>query len=455
MCKEESMIDWEENIGHLIVDGGVDGVAVDDHIERYDVLSLYKSGVIPNSRLLTYQIKVRSSVSSVTRGWGYKDTITLNCIICNLLSCMPKNSKLVYSRDNTKVSKNNKGITAWRVKKCVDWLEKEGYITNHIGVGAKNVEDRMPSYMEPTDRLRALWAEKQQYQAAIDYIEQMECVELRDKNKNVAHYRGNKAIAHMNDVVRKLNKVNEKATVVDGSGDRMTNIYCRIFNETFNFGGRFYRADILAIKNKENDCRLDIKINGDPIVEVDFSNLHFRIASALEEISTDDLPLDVYSGIIPDETNKWDRAIVKVAVNIMFNCKNEEDAQRAIQLEINKIKNTPDSNYTLGVAKAVMSLIKCEYPDFAHMFCDSDSFGRILQNHDSNLASDILEVFVEKEIPCLPVHDSFIVQKQHLDLLCDTMGEKFRDRFNTKDPIPVGIKWKDDEGCVVEVKMSV
>ena len=57
-----------------------------------------------------------------------------------------------------------------------------------------------------------------------------------------------------------------------------------------------------------------------------------------------------------------------------------------------------------------------------------------------------------KEIPCLPVHDSFIVQKQHIDLLCDTMGEKFRERFNTKDPVPVGIKWKDDEGCVVEVK---
>lgn len=428
---------------------------IDDYDGRYIVLDLYKVGRIPNSKLLTYGIKVGSKVSSVTRSWGYRDTATLNCIVCNLLSCMPKSSKLVYSRDTHKKSDNNKGITVGRVKKCVDWLEKEGYIINHIGRSAKKVEDRVPSYMEHTERLKAIWAEKQQLQAAIDYIEQMEGVELRDKNKNITDYRGNKAIAHMNDVVRRLNKVNEKAVVVDGNGDRMTNIYCRIFNETFDFGGRFYRADILAIKNKQNDGRLDIKINGDSVVEVDFSNLHFRIASALEELNTDDLPLDVYSGMIPDETNKYDRAIVKVAVNIMFNCKNEEDAQKAIQLEINKLSKVPDNNYSLGVAKSVMSLIKCEYPDFAHMFCNNDSFGRVLQNHDSNLASDILEVFIEKEIPCLPVHDSFVVQKQYLDLLCDTMGDAFRNRFNTKDPVPVGIKWREENGTVVEHKVNV
>ena len=78
--EEDRMIDLEDGIG-CMVDCLVDCVDVDDHIERYDVLSLYKSGVIPNSRLLTYQINVRSGVSSVTRGWGYKDTVTLNCII--------------------------------------------------------------------------------------------------------------------------------------------------------------------------------------------------------------------------------------------------------------------------------------------------------------------------------------------------------------------------------------
>ena len=36
----------------------------------------------------------------------------------------------------------------------------------------------------------------------------------------------------------------------------------------------------VGAKNKEDDARLDIKINGDEVVEVDFSNLHFRIASS-------------------------------------------------------------------------------------------------------------------------------------------------------------------------------
>lgn len=39
-------------------------------------------------------------------------------------------------------------------------------------------------------------------------------------------------------------------------------------------------TNVVGAKNKEDDARLDVKINGDEVVEVDFSNLHFRIASS-------------------------------------------------------------------------------------------------------------------------------------------------------------------------------
>ena len=430
---------------------------LDDYDYRYNPLGLYKVGVLPNSKLLTYNIRVSRGVSNLTKGWYYLDNTTLNCIVANLLSCLSKGSKLVYSRNTSATRlKNKKGITVHKVKKCVDWLEKEGYIVNHIGVASKQVENRMSSYIEPTEKFKSIWSEKQELQAALDYLEQSEVVELRDKGKNNVAYRGSSAITNMSNVVRELNKINETATVVDGGGERMTNIYCRIFNESFEFGGRFYRADVLAIRNKENDSRLDITINGDPVVEVDYSNLHFRIAAALEDIDAEDLPLDVYSGMLIDEQNKVDRKIVKVAVNIMFNCSETGQAQRTIQQEINNLPPEDREVYTLGSAKSVMSLIKCEYPDFTYMFCNDSSYGRVLQNHDSNLASDVLQVFVDKGFPCLPVHDSFIVQKQHINLLCDSMGDCFRSRFEVDYSVPVGVKYRDTDGITaIEHKMSV
>lgn len=421
----------------------------------YSALSLYKVSVVPNSKLLCYQIKVPVFITAKTRDFKYKDKVTLNCVIYNLISCLRKDCKLIYSRRNSSTS-NAKGITTHKVKKCVDWLEKEGYIVNHIGVASKNVENRVPSYMEPTDKLKQMWEEeKQRLRAELDYLEQSDAVELRDEEKNKVDYRSNKAIAHMTNVVRSLNKVNEKAIVVDRNGDRITNIYCRVFNETFEYGGRFYRADILGIKNRDDNGRLDIRIDGEQVVEVDFSNLHFRIAAALEDIDTDDLPLDVYSGMLEDESNKVDRGIVKISVNMMFNCKDEGTAQKAIQGEINGLSKEAKSKYTLGNAKSVMALINETYPDFFDLFCNSNSFGRTLQNHDSHLASDILEIFIEKEIPCLPVHDSFVVQMKHMDMLCDAMGDCFRKRFGVNDPVPVGIKWKDDLDNVIEKKVNV
>jgi hypothetical protein len=235
--------------------------------------------------------------------------------------------------------------------------------------------------------------------------------------------------------------MNEAHKIQDRNGEILTNIYCRIFNESFEYGGRFYSADVLAIKNKKTDDRLRVTIDGSPVCEVDYSNLHFRIAAALEDLDSEDIPLDVYSGILEDEENAVDREIVKLAVNMMFNCRNEDKARQAIQKEINLLAPEDKLVYTLGNAKAVVNTIYDAYPQFAYLFCTESSFGRVLQNADSHLASDIIDVMLEKQIPCLPVHDSFIVPLEHLDLLCDTMGECFRKRFNWQGVVPVGLKY--------------
>lgn len=412
--------------------------------------------VIINTRLLTYDLKVSKVISNKVRTLGYSDTTTLGVVVSNLLACLKKGNALVYSRmTGVRKSQSKKGVTVNKVIKCVDHLEQIGLITNHRGKAHKIMEKREISYILPTEKFITNWFDQEQIEEAMQaYEETISVIELRDRDKNSIPYRNTQDVKKMEEVVRKLNHMNESFDIRTGDGRVMTNFYCRIFNESFAYGGRFYKADVLAIKNKDTDARLDIEIDGEPVCEIDFCNLHFRIASALEDMDVDELPLDVYSGILEDETNTVDRRIVKLSVNIMFNCFKEERAEEAIRKELNTMTPEEKGKYTLGGAKAVILLIYDAYPQFIKKFCSSDSYGRVLQNADSHLANDIIEVMIDKNIPCLPVHDSFIVPMKHADLLSSVMGGCFRKRFGVDYPVPITMSWKEN-GTTIEEKLSV
>ena len=65
-----------------------------------------------------------------------------------------------------------------------------------------------------------------------------------------------------------------------------------------------------------------------------------------------------------------------------------------------------------------------------------------LQNLDSNIASMVIEFMLERDIPTLVVHDSFIVPYSHMETLIRAMGEAFRRVLGTDHIIPVGVKFK-------------
>ena len=418
-----------------------------------------------NTKLLTYNITIRKSISNRLQKFKYKNKIVLGVVVSNLVSGLLHRTKIVYSRSKGEkcIVNNRRNITPYKVIKCVEFLEKEGYVVNFSGTASKNPEYRTVSILEPTEKfMKEFLTLDDVRQIEQDYLDAVDGVILRDADKIAMNYIKTEETEKMKGLVLRLNKLNERSVILTGEGHRLSNIYSRIFNETFSQGGRFYRADILQLHSKDGNQRLDITIDGKPVVEVDFQNLHFRIAAVLEGMDMQDIPMDMYSDILDDVTNKVDRRIVKLAVNIMFNCKSVESAKRAIQGEINSLSHEDKEVYTLGNAKSVMALIEMNYSDFSEMFCNEDSFGRVLQNLDSHLAADILEVFVLKEIPILCVHDSFVVAKEHLELLVLTMADKFRERFKIDCPVPMSIKWKDtsktgtlgkDRGEVLEKKI--
>ena len=400
-----------------------------------------------NTKLLTYDIAIPPFVRAKTRKIKHKNKVVLGVILANILSGIRKNTTIVYSRDTaSKPQTSKRKITSLQVMSCVKVLEREGYITNVIGKGSPYPEHRVISTILPTEKFMNEFpdlSEIEMDEVERAYLTAIESLILRNKDKKAIPYEHTDETEKMKELVVKLNLMNEKATVLTGDGQRLSNVYSRIFNESFNQGGRFYRADILQLHSKDGDQRLDITIDGKPVVEVDFQNLHFRIAAAVVGVPMEEVPLDMYADILEDVTNKVDRRIVKLAVNIMFNCDRSDTAKRAIQSEINTLSEEDKSVYTLGNARSVMALILQSYPDFEGLFFAMEPFGRVLQNLDSHLAADILEVFVQKEIPILCVHDSFVVAKEHLELLVLTMADKFRERFKIDCPVPMSIKWKD------------
>lgn len=406
---------------------------------------------IMNTKLLTYDIKIPKYIRNKIRNTKYKDKVVLGVIVTNLLACVRKEQKLVYSRDkrNTKVGKRS--LSAHKIISAVDFLEKEGYIVNNIGIPHIGREKRVVSYIIPTDKFLSEFIKYNESSNIIpicedEWISTYPTIELRDSSKRPIPFKLTKEVVVMQEFVKELNKLNEEAVVKDHNGNILTNNYCRVFNESFEYGGRFYRADVLHIKNKYTHHRHSITINGDPVVEIDYGNLHFRIAAVLERIPMycTDIPHDVYSYILEDEDNPVDREIIKTAVNIMFNSDDRHKAELAIRSVINKLSPEEKAIYSLGGSRAVVLMIEDVYPEFSHLFCREEGYGRILQKEESELAVEVLKVFVDKGYPILPVHDSFIVQQQHENLLVDTMAQSFCKRYGVEVSVPLTISYMVD-----------
>ena len=408
-----------------------------------------------NTKLLTYDITIKDSTKEKIKHLDYKDKETLGVIVTNLLSGVRHHTPIVYSRrKGEKIVNVKRKINVRKVIKAVDFLTEQGYVENNIGTSSSSPDFRTVSTISPTEKfMNQFIALDELKEIEQDYLDATQSIILRDADKIAMEYISTDEIEKMKQTVQNLNNLNEKATILMKDGTRLSNIYSRIFNESFEYGGRFYRADILQLHSKDGQQRLDITIDGEPVVEVDFSNLHFRIAAVLEGMDMEDVPMDMYADVLDDPSNKVDRQIVKLAVNIMFNCRTYDSAKRAIQGEINSLSPEKKQIYTLGNARSVMAIIDQSYQEFVHLFCSEESFGRVLQNLDSHLASDILEEFIIREIPILCVHDSFVTARKNVDFLCMQMAEKFRKRFKIDCPVPLQVSWRHEDGSAVTKKV--
>lgn len=192
----------------------------------------------------------------------------------------------------------------------------------------------------------------------------------------------------------------------------------RIFNDTFDFGGRFYGGWWQSIPGS---LRPYILIDEQATVEIDYKGFHIALLYSLEGIDyyRDDANRDPY------QIEGWDRSDVKLLLQIVLNTSkgNVPKAFNEARFEEHQ------DQYPVSKLKPLVNQFEAMHQPIAKYFYQGAGSG--LQRIDSMIASRVMlscmklgqrnAQGVNEKFVVLPVHDSFIVQKQHKDQLAEIM----------------------------------
>ena len=193
----------------------------------------------------------------------------------------------------------------------------------------------------------------------------------------------------------------------------------RIFNNHFGSNGRFYGA---FWQNLSPAIRAaGLRIDGDGVIELDFRACHFRILCGLLGI---DRPFGdpTYD---PFQVAGLNRTRIKMAFNILLNTTSKKGALGALAGALREEENVryPDSRH-FKEAAIYLRAVENLFP-FLERFWGK-VFGLRLLNVDAAVCAKIISSLNRLGVPCLSVHDSFIVPSRHKDLLKNIMDESFQ-----------------------------
>jgi hypothetical protein len=191
----------------------------------------------------------------------------------------------------------------------------------------------------------------------------------------------------------------------------------RVFNRgSFEKGGRLYGW----FQNLPGADRARLLMNGQPVLEPDYAQIHAQIIYALKGIS---LNGDAY------ETDEFSRAWGKKAFNIGINAKNKLGAIAAVSKELRISRRD---------ASRLLDAVMAKHRQVSDIFCSDAGVG--LMKIDADITLRAMQHCQSQGIAVLPVHDSLIVSAPNADRTAEIMKAAFEQRFPQSRPCEVRIK---------------
>lgn len=379
-------------------------------------------------RELILGIKTEKDTITKTNKIECRDRKTLNVVITNLLCCVEHNDLLLYSRDKERCDRwkhNPYGLSNYKIMKAIDWLEHNGYVFNTKASRFQLYDDtRQMSYIMATEKFVNDFYTKDLADKANDSsLETMPVVSLRSADGREVIYRNTKDIQQLESLMRLMNRNNSNFTVTDENGDSVNTLYKRVYKENWNLNGRMYSSGVMSVENRETKGRLKFSIDRKDVAEIDFNCIHIRILADLHNESI--TKKDVYLAILPDDMHSAaNRNVMKGSVNRILNCKSAKAAAGSVEKWMEEIEG-----HTFKSAGQVTQLVYKFIGNLKqHLF--KDRLGLRLANIESNIMSDVVQVFVSLGRPILPVHDSAMVLREDRELLARTMADCYRKHLN-------------------------
>jgi len=386
----------------------------------------------------------------------------VKCFVCNTIKAINKGHKVVHiplreSRYSEIVNGVKSSKVSYTYTRCLlDMLLLEGFIDLSIG----GVSEWGVDY---TGDFSVVSVDTSKYYIG-SKLEELLTPILKHENEtwtydNVLHLRGSnkKNIAFKvnnktRSIIAKINATNKvmKKAKFTYKGQRLDDVqYRRIFNRSFESGGRYYtnKGVIQTMKQTE---RLQLQIDGDPVVELDYSAHHPRMLYTMCDIlmpeGFDPYCVDWGEGYDKKEV----RTYVKRALLIMINAESLKQASQAIgdmkrrDKKIEDIggmalyKSIPESEGGVKKAKLLIKKLSDHNLPIASFF--NTGCGLELQYADSTMSAYILDHFVDIDEACVAIHDSYIVKESLKDELERVMKKAYEEVLESSD------------NCVVEVK---
>lgn len=380
--------------------------------------------------------------------WDNKRVRHLRVVLNDLYACYLEDpTKWVgFSRDRNhyKKSRYNALHISYRplIDGIIDPLISSGYIEQYPGCYNRETMTGYTSRMKATTKLIDLIemsTEDNQRKAipinALGFHPDQEVLILRDVHGRDTEYEDtdNPNITRWREELYKYNELLLESEIIlnpdevfEVDVDYTRKKVHRVFNSNnFVFGGRFYGAWWLSIRDRDLGLRKYILINGEKTIELDYKAMHIYILYAGRGINCFSRFEDPYILETIPNCHMY-RKFFKLLLLIVINSSNRKAAAAAMSKKIREGRDqgniivAPDN---MSITEAI-KLFEEKHHIISEFFY-SPSFGIFLQRIDALVAEQIIKHFTEINIPVLCIHDSFIIQERHRDALEIVMKDKF------------------------------
>ena len=317
---------------------------------------------------------------------------------------------------------NPQNIRLVGVREIIKWMIAQPGPFLDFGKGFKTETQVRRSRIRATGRLLDRFRDSKVKPEMLEVNKRVEVVRLKDSRGRLVSYRQSRRTKTMRTLLKRLN------TQISRSDIRIAGFSLtpfgkhqhRVFNnKDWGAGGRFYGGDWQPCPKK---LRSTITINGQVCVELDFASFHIYLAYALGKKQYDG------EGYYLNNSNEtlpklW-RDVLKKCTNYALNADSNKKAVAKIQQQIAFKKFELEGLDTRHSPKILYRLVRGNHQRIAHLF--GSGAGLRLQAIDSKIAARVFDRFINDNIVCLGIHDSFIVPLQHERQLRETMLESYK-----------------------------